>query len=86
MLTAGNCQADRYRKGTIMSMDGRYIARSHGWRCEYVHGWTVFRKEPWMAVRLCPRMDGISQGAMDGGANMSTDGRYFARSQEGGAI
>ena len=23
-----------------MSMDGRYVARSYGWRCDYVHGWT----------------------------------------------
>ena len=41
-----------------MSMDGRYSAKSQGWRCGYVHGWTVFREEPGMAVRLCPWMDG----------------------------
>ncbi len=35
----------------------------------------LWRKEPWMAVRLCPWMDGISQRAMDGGAIMSMDGR-----------
>ena len=63
-----------------MSMDGRYSARSHGRRCGYVHGWTVFRKEPRKAVRLCPWMDGIPQGATEGGAVMSMDGRYSARS------
>ena len=68
MLTAGNCQADHQRKSAIMSMDGRYFARSHERRCDYVHGWTVFRKKPWKAVRLCPWMDGISQEAMEGGA------------------
>ncbi|NOQ69049.1 MAG: hypothetical protein GQ573_02935, partial [Gammaproteobacteria bacterium] len=26
-------------------------------------GSTVYRKEPWMAVRICPGMDGIPQGA-----------------------
>jgi hypothetical protein len=26
-------------------------------RLFYVHGWTVFRKEPGMAVRLCPWME-----------------------------
>jgi len=40
--------------GAAMSMDGRYAAKSQGWRCGYVHGWTVCRKEPGMAVRLCP--------------------------------
>ena len=59
-----------------MSMDGRYIAKSHGRRCEYVHGWTVYRKEPWKAVRICPWLYGISQRAMEGGANMSMDVRY----------
>ncbi len=28
----------------------------------------LWRKEPWVAVRLYPWMDGISQGAMEGGA------------------
>jgi len=57
----------------VMSMDGRYSARSQGRRCEYVHGWTVFRKEPRKAVRICPWMCGISQGAKDGDANMPMD-------------
>ena len=34
-----------------------------------------------MAVRLCPWMDSIPQGARDGGAVMSMDGQYSARSQ-----
>ena len=34
-----------------------------------------------MAVRLCPWMDGIPPGAMEGGAVMSMDWQYFARSQ-----
>jgi len=38
--------------GANMHMDVRYIARSQGWRCEYVQGWTVYRKEPGMAVRI----------------------------------
>jgi len=29
-------------------------------------GCTVFAKEPGMAVALCPRMDGMPQGAKDG--------------------
>ena len=44
--------------GAVMPKDGQYSARSHGWRCGYAQGWAVFRKEPWMAVRLCPRMGG----------------------------
>jgi len=36
-----------------MSMDGRYVTRSHGWRCDE-----------------CPWMDGMSQGAMDGGVTI----------------
>ncbi len=31
-----------------------------------------------MAVRICPWMGGITQGAMDGGAYMPMDGRYNA--------
>jgi len=42
--------------GFFMSKDGRYSARRHGCRCGYVQGWTVFRKEAWMPVWLCPRM------------------------------
>ena len=52
-----------------MPMDGRYIAKSHGWRCDEcpgmdgisqgamdgdemnVQGWTVYLKEPGMAMR-----------------------------------
>ncbi len=68
---AGMSQGAR-EGGAIMSMDGRYFARSQGRRCNYVHGWTVFRKEPGKAVRLCPWMDGISQGAREGGAIMSS--------------
>ncbi len=64
-----------------MPMDGRYIAKSQGRRCEYVHGWTVYRKEPGKAVRICPWMGGMSQRAREGGANMPMDGRYIAKSQ-----
>ena len=35
-----------------MSMDGPYIAWSQGGRCEYVHGWGVYRNEPGMAVQI----------------------------------
>ncbi len=54
-----------------MSMDGRYGTRSQGWRCAYVHGWTVWHKEPGMAVCICPWMDGMTRGARDGGVIIS---------------
>jgi hypothetical protein len=41
----------------------------------------VYRRESGKAVRICPGMDGISQRAREGGANMSRDGRYIAKSQ-----
>ena len=31
-------------------------------------------------------MDGIAQEARDGDVHMSTDGRYSAKSQDGGAV
>jgi len=37
----------------------------------YVHGWTVFREEARMPVRLCPWMDGIPRRGTDAGAVMS---------------
>jgi len=50
-----------------MSMDGRYIAKSHGWRCGYVQN-VRYAAVPWMVRSgACPWMDGISLGAMDGG-------------------
>jgi hypothetical protein len=65
-------------------MDGAYAEDCLEQFQRMSYGWTAvitfWRKEPWMAVRLCPWMDGISQGAMDDGAVMSMDGRYFARS------
>ena len=33
------------------------------------------------AAFLCPWMDGMPQGAMDGGVAMSMDGRYVTKSQ-----
>jgi hypothetical protein len=57
--------------GAVMSMDGRYSAKRHGCRCGYVHGWTVFREEARMPVRLCPWMDGIPRRGTDAGAVMS---------------
>jgi len=71
-------------------------------RVFYVHGWTVFRKEP---GRRCGHVHGwtgrymllrnlhfhhpwwsYSARSQEGGAVMSMDGRYSARSQEGGAV
>ena len=65
-------------------------------RATHVQGWTVFRKEPGggavmsrdgrysarsqEAVRLCPGMDGIPQGARRR-CGYVQDGRYSARSQ-----
>ena len=45
------------------------ILKSLAHKCEafLCTGSTVFRKEPGMAVRLYPGMDGMSQGAMEGG-------------------
>ena len=52
------------------SMDGAYAENCLEQFQRMSYGWTAvitfWRKEPWMAVRLCPWMDGISQGAMDG--------------------
>ena len=36
----------------------------------YAHGWEVLRKEPGRAVRLCPWMGGMPEGAKDGGVAM----------------
>ncbi|PCJ89293.1 MAG: hypothetical protein COA54_00745 [Thiotrichaceae bacterium] len=54
-----------------MPKDGRYSARSHGRRCGYAQGWAVFRKEPWKAVRLYPRMDGMAQAINRGALKIS---------------
>jgi hypothetical protein len=58
-------------------LDQRFLDSKKASHCGwlfYVQGWTVFRKEPGMAVRLCPGMDCIPQRARDGGAVMSRDG------------
>jgi len=31
--------------GAVMPKDGRYSARSHGRRCGYTQGWTVWHKQ-----------------------------------------
>jgi len=56
-----------------------------GSRFFYVHGRTVYLKEPGKAVRCMP-MDGrYAARSQEGGAATTMDGRYVARSQEGGA-
>ena len=32
--------------GVTISTDGWYVTKSHGWRCDDVQGWMVYRKEP----------------------------------------
>ncbi|MBL4679844.1 MAG: hypothetical protein JKY88_03855 [Pseudomonadales bacterium] len=44
-----------------MPMDGRYVARSQGWRCDE-----------------CPGMDGMQQGATDGGVGLLIGARHAA--------
>ena len=46
----------------------------------YAQGWAVYRKEPRMAVRVCPGMGGIGVRSHGWRAHMSMDGRYIARS------
>jgi hypothetical protein len=46
-----------------MSRDGRYVAKSQGWRCDHVQGWKVCRKELGMVVRPCPDMGSMSHPA-----------------------
>ena len=69
-----------------MSRDGRYATRSHGWRCGYGKGWTVCHKEPRMAVWLWQGMEGMPQGAMEGGVAMSMDGQSYITSSHGRKI
>ena len=51
-----------------MPMDGRYITRSQGRRCEYAYMDVGKGRE--QERKLCPWMGRMTQGAMDGGASM----------------